>query len=331
MHTMDAMETKLDLHLFDGEGGGGATAGAGAAEGAGDAQNGAAIPATTGGRRGRNNPLAGVVYGKQSSAAEAGEGSAAGTLQTETSVEADTEAERRAAFEKLVKGEYKDLYDARVQQHLDRRFRQTQALEEQLGAAGPILDMLKQKYGAKDIQTLAKAIEEDDSYYEQEANEKGMTVEQLKAMKKLERENAAFKQAQKEQEERRGQEMITTRWQHESEQVAQLYQGFDFDAECQSPETGRRFLALLGSGVDVKTAYEVIHKDELLSGAIGYAVKTAQQRTINNIRARGMRPAENGASGSAAASIVKSDPSKWTKADRAEIARRVARGERIEL
>lgn len=331
MHTMDAMETKLDLHLFDGEGGGGAAAGAGAAEGTVDAQNGAAVPAATGGRRGRNNPLAGVVYGKQSSAAETGEGSAAGIPQTETSVEADTEAERRAAFEKLIKGEYKDLYDARVQQHLDRRFRQTQALEEQMGAAAPILDMLRQKYGAKDIQTLAKAIEEDDSYYEQEAAEKGMSVEQLKAMKRLERENAAFRQAQKEQEERRGQEMIAARWQQESGQVAQLYQEFDFEAECRSPETGERFLALLGSGVDVKTAYEVIHKDELLSGAIGYAVKTAQQRTINNIRARGMRPAENGASGSAAATIVKSDPSKWTKADRAEIARRVARGEKIEL
>ena len=62
---MDAMETRLDLHLFDGEGGGGAAAGAGAAEGAGGAQNDAAIPSATSGRRGRNNPLAGVVYGKQ--------------------------------------------------------------------------------------------------------------------------------------------------------------------------------------------------------------------------------------------------------------------------
>lgn len=50
MRTTDAMETRLDLHLFDGEGGGGAAAGAGAAEDAGDAQNDAAIPSATGGK-----------------------------------------------------------------------------------------------------------------------------------------------------------------------------------------------------------------------------------------------------------------------------------------
>lgn len=101
--------------------------------------------------------------------AETGEGSETGSPETETSVEADTEAQRRAAFEKLIKDEYKDLYDARVQRRLDRRFRQTQALEEELGATAPILDTLRQKYGTKDIQTLAEAIEEDDRYYEQEA------------------------------------------------------------------------------------------------------------------------------------------------------------------
>ena len=94
--------------------------------------------------------------------AETGEGSETGSPETETSVEADTETQRRAAFEK-------QFNDARVQRRLDRRFRQTQALEEELGATAPILDTLRQKCGAKDIQTLAKAIEEDDRYYEQEA------------------------------------------------------------------------------------------------------------------------------------------------------------------
>jgi hypothetical protein len=47
-----------------------------------------------------------------------------------------------------------------------------------------------------------------------------------------------------------------------------------------------------------------------------------------NIRAKGARPAENGTSQRAAATI-KSDPSKLTLDDFEEISRRLARGEKI--
>ena len=43
-----------------------------------------------------------------------------------------------------------------------------------------------------------------------------------------------------------------------------------------------------------------------------------------------MRPTENGTI-SQPGSVRKDDPSKWTKADRAEVMRRVARGEKITL
>ena len=83
--------------------------------------------------------------------------------------------------------------------------------------------------------------------------------------------------------------------------------------------------------VDVKTAYEVVHKDELLTGAIRYAVQSAQKKTVDNIRARGMRPPENGASGNGSATVVKSNPNNWTKEDFNEVIRRVQHGEKIRL
>lgn len=312
------MKYELNLHLFDGGEGGGAP---------GTSPAGGTAPAVQAGAR---NPLANVRYGKQA-AAEAD--APASVQEPETHVTSDTAEQKRTAFEELIKGEYKAEFDARAQQIIDARFKQTKEMEARQAAMQPVLDALCSKYGvdAADVDKLRAAIEEDDSYYAEEAERKGLTVEQLKEFKRLERENAAFQATLEERQRREQADGIYARWQQESDQLSQVYPGFDLSAECQSPETGRNFLRLLQNGVDVRTAYEVIHKDELLSGAIGYAVQTAQKRTMDNIRARGMRPQENGAGGSVAAQLVKPDPSKWTKADRREVARRVLRGERIEL
>ena len=88
------------------------------------------------------------------------------------------------------------------------------------------------------------------------------------------------------------------------------------------------FLKLLQSGVDVGSAYLVIHKDEIIPAAMQYTAKTVEQKLTNKIIAGGARPTENGNS-SQSASVVKSDVSQLSKADRAEIIRRVQRGEKI--
>ena len=82
------------------------------------------------------------------------------------------------------------------------------------------------------------------------------------------------------------------------------------------------------SGVDVKTAYEVVHKDEIIPAAMQIAAKTAEQKVVNKIRAGGARPMENGVQDQSA-SLVKTDVSQLSKADRAEIIRRAERGEKI--
>ena len=74
----------------------------------------------------------------------------------------------------------------------------------------------------------------------------------------------------------------------------------------------------------MKQAYELIHPEVV---EIRISERAARQVT-DNIKARGMRPTE-GAVGSESGITVKSDVTKLTKKDRAEIARRAARGERI--
>ena len=283
-------------------------------------EEGAAAPA---GEAPANADPAKVVYGKQ--AAE------------ETPVTESTDEARRAEFERLIKEDYKDLYDERAQQMINKRFKEVKGLEarsETLKKLEPLMDMLSKKYGveAGDAEALVKAIEEDDSYYEQEAYEKNLTVDQLKYIKQIERENEQFKRAEAQVERQQLADRQYRQWIGEAEQMKDIYPGFDLEAEVRG-ENGERFLGLLTSnaGLSVRDAYELIHRDDIRSGAMQLTAQTVRDKVVNDIRARGARPAEAGARPQASSVIVKSDPSKFTKADREEISRRVLRGERIEF
>lgn len=310
---MNELFTKLNLQLF--AEGGGAAGGDGGGEGGAEGAEGAPVAPAKKSR----NPLADVQYGTNAN--------------PETIVTSNTQVDRNAEFENLIKGEYKAEYDSRVQKAINSRFKEMNALKEkatQFDSMSPVLDLLANKYGvtSKNTQDIIKAIEEDDSYYEDEALEKGLTVEQLKHMKRIERENADFKKAVEDQRRANAQQQVFQRWDTESAQCKQIYPGFDFDQEANNPETGKRFLSLLGAGLSVKDSFEVIHKDDIFGGAMQYTAQQVAQKTVNDIRARGLRPSENGTSGSAPAQIVKKDPAKFSKRDREEISRRVLRGDR---
>lgn len=314
----------LDLTLF-GEGSGDGGAGGEAAAQAG----GAGAPAEAPKGRAARNPLANVQYGK----APAEEIPA---QEPETAVTSDALEARKAEFERMIKGDYKDLFDERMQKAINARFKETKALESKVANAdkvAPLLEMLASKYGvdAGNPEAVLKAVQEDDSYYEQEAMEKGLSVDQLKRMKALERENAQFKRAADEAQRHQNAELLYQKWQEESDACKQVYPNFDLRAEINQPETSERFMSLLKSGVDVRTAYEVVHKDDIIGGAMQLTAQKIQEKTIADIRTRGMRPAENGGAGNSTAVIRKGDPTQFTKRDRDEISRRVMRGERIEL
>ena len=241
-------------------------------------------------------------------------------------VTTDPTEDRNAKFEALIKGEYKDLYDQRMQDTVQKRLKSTKETVDKYNALTPTLEVLAKKYGvdATDIEALNKAIEEDDSYYEEEALEKGISVQQLKEIRKMEKENAELKRQMEEQNRKENANKLYAQWMEQSESTKTVYPSFDLREEMQNP----KFVDLLRSNIDVRTAYEVIHKDDIIAVAMQFAVKTAEQKAVNKVIANGARPAENGNS-SQGASVTKSDVSQLTKAERAEIIRRVARGEKI--
>ena len=238
-----------------------------------------------------------------------------------------TNIDREAEFEKLIKGEYKDLYDARMQDTIKNRLKGQKETVERYEALAPTLETLAKKYGvdASDIDALNKAIEEDDTYYEEEALEKGVTVEQLKQIKKMEKENAELKKLRDEQNAKEAAEKKVAGWMEESKQVKAIYPQFDLRSELQNS----KFAELLRvPGVDVRTAYELAHKDEIIAGAMQFTAKTVEKKIADKIAANGARPTENGLN-SQSASLTKSDVSQLSKADILDIQRRVARGEKV--
>jgi hypothetical protein len=234
--------------------------------------------------------------------------------------------DRNAKFEELIKGEYKDLYDAKMQDTIQKRLKGTKEKTDKFDALVPTLEMLSKKYGvdAADIEALNKAIQDDDSYYEEEALEKGITVQQLKEIRKMERENADLKRQMEEQNRKENANRLYAQWMEQEKQTKAVYPSFNLRDEMQN----QKFVDLLRSNIDVRTAYEVIHKDDIIHGAMQFAVNTAEQKIANKIIAGGARPTENGTS-SQGASLTKSDVSQLSKADRQDILRRVARGEKI--
>ena len=286
----------------------------GASAGAGDggtAQGPGVTAPVAGEQKGVKNPLANVKYGIQ-----------------EDAPVAEVNMDSNAEFEALIKGKYKEQYDARVQDTIQKRLKGQKDIVDKYNALTPTLEMMAKKYGvdASDIDALSKAIEEDNSFYEDEALEKGMTVQQLKEVKKMERENAALKAQMEEAQRQENGKKLYSQWMAQADETKKVYPSFDLQAEMQN----QKFVDLLRSNIDVRTAYEVTHKDEIIAGAMQFTAKTVEQKVANKIAANGARPIENGMS-SQSPSLVKSDVSQLSKADRAEIIRRVQRGEKIKF
>ena len=260
-----------------------------------------------------------------SAAAAAAEGAAPAAEVQEQQQE---KPDRGAAFEALIKGEYKDLYDARVKETVQRRLRGTREQVERLQAMMPMLTVLGQRYGVdpSDVAALSRAVDADESYLIREAEKKGISPDTLRETWRLEREATNLRRQmddyKAEQETRR----IYGEWQQQGEQCKMLYPNFDLETELQNED----FCSLLRNRVNVQTAYEVIHKDEIIPAAMQVAAQQAAEKVTAAVRANAARPAENGSKGSAA-SVGKIDVANMTNEQMDDIRKRVLRGERITL
>lgn len=273
------------------------------------------------------------LFADGAAAAEGGgtEGVANLTTGTEPAAAGNaTEAPKEAeeSFDNLIKGKYKADFDKRMQAAIKKRVGDTKALEAENAKMREALAIAQQRYGTKDgdWDALTNALIEDDQYLEKEAYEKGIDKDTLRTMKRMEHENAMLKQNQMELERQARQEAAYQKLLQEGAEVSQIYPGFNIDVEVQNPQ----FEQLVRNGVDLKTAYEVVHHNEILPQAMAYAANKAKSDVSKAIQAGAARPSEL-AAGSVDSPAGKVDVSKLSREQRDEINRRVLSGERIVL
>lgn len=294
------------LNLFDGAaagGEGGATGGDGAAQQTAAPQ---------------------VLYGTQP---ETSDGRPADQGKPEAKHDSpEDQRERRRRYKEAIGGEFKDLYTEDTQRIINKKVAELAPYRDKAEKYQTIIDALAYRYGIEDgdAEKIRKSLDGDIALWEEMADKEGISVDAY-----IQRRNTAIenKQLHEELNRRRAEENASRQiaiWNSEAAAVAQKFPGFDLAVEAQNPE----FIAMLKSNVPMEHAYKVIHMDELMSGAVQQAAITTEQRVVNNIRAKGQRPAEAGL-GANSAVVVKNDVSKLTKADRADIARRATRGEYI--
>lgn len=237
-------------------------------------------------------------------------------------------------FDDLIKGQYKKEFGAKVQEAVNKRFKNQQDYQEKWDRLSPLLGMLGQRYGVGpgengeiDLNALQQQITNDTSLYEQEAFDRGMRPEDLQLIKQLEYENEQLRRvneanAMEEQSQAAYRALV-----EEGEHLKSVYPDFDLGLEMQNPDFGR----LIAVDIPLRTAYEIVHKDEIMEGSMRYAVQQTEEKIANSIKSGMKRPAENGTQGQSAGNQGRLDPSKLTREQLAEIKRRAERGERITL
>ena len=235
-------------------------------------------------------------------------------------------------FDELIKGEYKDDFEAKTKGIIADRLKSHQKIQQQWDAASPVMQALAQKYGmdAGDAAGIAKAFSEDqqmsETLYAEAANREGIPVETYKQMQQMRRDQqelAAIKQQQK--QEAQAQQFFQG-LEAQAMELQKTIPTFNLGAELQN----EKFKQLINpvNGWSVKDAYMAVHAGEIQQAGMQYAGQMAAQKVSQSIQAGAARPMENATMGGGAGPIG-FDPRNLSAKDREDLNRRARAGEKI--
>lgn len=232
-------------------------------------------------------------------------GEAEGAVNGETGGESAVAGQNGAEndgneFNVLINGRFKEEFTRKTQAIIDKRFKQTKQLEEYKQRVSPTIDALMKKYNVspgeeeKLTELLGKDTDEDGSDERVD----------------LRRSNLKNR---------------ISDWIRESRLLKESIPDFDLRGELRSDKL---FSRLLMSGVSVKDAFEVVHRDEILSDAVKLTSERVRKQVVDNIQAKGMRPVENGVSSDSAV-VTSVDVNSLTSHDILKILKQVENGANV--
>ena len=313
----------LNLQLFAGEGTGGEGGGEGAATGDTSA-------ADAGQQRLRELGVPQEVLNKRakkSAKQPAASKAQAAAPQTEeqdasaTNTEEPADAPTKASWDDLMKD---PDYNAQMQKVVQSRLRSAKAAEDNLSKLTPALELLARQHNLDpanmDYDALAKAISDDNQYYEDKALEMGTSIEEAKRADQEERATARQQREEAQTLEQQKFQQHIAKLEQQGEAMKAMFPGFDLRKELQNPAFAR--MTAPNVGISVEDAYYAVHRNEIQTAAMQVTAQRAAQKISNSIQAGQRRPDENGTSGQAP-SVTTFDYRNASKEQRDALKRRI--------
>ena len=225
-------------------------------------------------------------------------------------------------------------YNKQMQSVVQSRLKNAKAAEESLAKLTPALELLARRHGLDaenmDFEAIAKAINDDDAYYEDKALEMGVTVETAKRIDQQERDHA---RQQKEEARNLEQQKVRNHFaklEQQGEALKKVFPNFDLRKELQNPKFAQ--MTSPNSLMSLEDAYYAVHRKEIDAARSQVIAQQTKQQISNAIQAGSRRPDENGTSGQSA-SVTTFDYSKASKQQREALKREIyaakARGEKL--
>ena len=192
-------------------------------------------------------------------------------------------------------------YNKEMQAVVRSRLKSEKSAEEVLGKMAPAIEVMARKYGLDpknvDYDALAKAVDNDDAYYEDKALEMGVSVETAKKVDQMERNTAREKALNERtiQEQKIQQHLI--KLEQQGEAMKKVFPNFDLRKELQNPVFAR--MTAPGVGLSVEDAFYAVHRNEIQTAAMQVTAQKTAEKISNAIQSGSRRPDESGASSQA--------------------------------
>ena len=188
------------------------------------------------------------------------------------------------------KGEFADLYGRDVASAVQERFKNQKDAKAELDKLGPMLNVLMERAGVKSVDDLVNHVMDDDSLYEEAAEEAGMSVAAFKQFKALE---AQRDEALKREQQSMRDQMLQKHFSSLAKQAEEMKKQFpDFDLQKELKNENFFKLTTPEVGISVRDAYFAIHHDELAPQMMAYGMERAKQQMGQTLQAQRRRPAE---------------------------------------
>ena len=327
-------EKWLNLQLFAGEG-----AGDGGGEGAATGENAVdpgqqrllelGVPADKIRKRANKSAAkpsegAASTAPKAQEAQQTNEQAAAAENPTE---ETKTEPNARMSWDEIMAD---PEYNKQMQAVVQSRLRSAKGAEETLGKLTPALELLARQHNLDpaniDYDALAKAISDDESYYEDKALEMGVSIETAKKLDQKERDDARQQREQARTLEEQKIQQHFVKLEQQAEAMKKVFPNFDLRTELKNPVFVR--MTSPNVGLSVEDAYYAVHRKELQTAAMQVTAQKTAQKISNAIQSGSRRPNENGTSGQAP-SVTTFDYRSASPEQRAALKARIRSGEKI--